>query len=973
MKKVIFYFLLASLLGSSSMMQAQNIEYLKYYCLRINGKKGKNVKINFKGSDKVWIVKGDHTHIEKINLGPTIRWGQAKDYTMEGSQPWIKIYAKNLHGISIDAYSSSPIEVDFSKIPEKLNNIAVTGAISACAYDAMYHTLPVRERSLHPIFLVSPKTLLNNTAKKSTTSIATDKGWGVLYSYGGAIQKPEPVNGDGTGCPKSYNLYINSVRVTNLNCSNLSKIDGVRGTVRYNPLSKTLTLDSAVIKANSSKTPISIQSEGLKIELTGINNVAGKTASALYTTGNMEITGGGTMNASNNAGTTGAGISIQQGKTVTIRKCTVNASGKYGIKGNGGKSALVIDSATVTAVGRDNNPSFFQIKSMDLKGCIIKTPVGAKFDAGKATVVDAGNNPVKTKVVIKPDLDYGFQIAGVQVTPSNYNSLSTIPGVSGTIKYKHATRTLTLDNAKIESSSPHCIWNTGSNGLKIVLKGTNELKRSSGAFSALFTMENLTITGNGTLNATHTTGEGSGIAINKDKTLTISNCTVNASGKHGFCTFPSDAPGTLVIDHATVKATGKDNPSFAGIKTLTLQSCDITSPMGARFDATQNTVVDADGNPLKTEVVIEPVVEYGLQIAGVQVTDKNYYKLLEIPGVSGTIVQYNHNSQTLTLDNARIESSANCIRNNSVKGLKIELIGTNELKSTNDRASLISNKNLTINGGGTLNATTENGWGIGLPLNDTLTIRNCTVNVSGKTGGIAAHNTHPGILAIDNATVKATGNDGPSLMMRFLILTGCAITSPAGAVFDATKRAVVDASGNRIKGEVVIEPITPVSGVALNETEIELAVDSTFALLATVSPDTATNKSVSWNSDNEAVATVDSISGLVTAVAEGTAHIIVTTNEGNFTDTCTVTVKKSTGIQDLNASEVNLYPNPANGQFFVEVPASGKLEITNLAGQKVQEFALKTGKNEVHIKQPGMYFIYLTGKEYRTVKKLIVK
>ncbi len=81
----------------------------------------------------------------------------------------------------------------------------------------------------------------------------------------------------------------------------------------------------------------------------------------------------------------------------------------------------------------------------------------------------------------------------------------------------------------------------------------------------------------------------------------------------------------------------------------------------------------------------------------------------------------------------------------------------------------------------------------------------------------------------------------------------------------------------------------PVTGVTLDENSLALQVGETHALTATVVPENADNKNVTWTSSDTSVATV-SESGLVTAIGEGTATITVTTEDGSFTATCTVTV-----------------------------------------------------------------------------------
>ncbi len=80
-----------------------------------------------------------------------------------------------------------------------------------------------------------------------------------------------------------------------------------------------------------------------------------------------------------------------------------------------------------------------------------------------------------------------------------------------------------------------------------------------------------------------------------------------------------------------------------------------------------------------------------------------------------------------------------------------------------------------------------------------------------------------------------------------------------------------------------------VTGVNISDTSVTLNVNQTRDLNATVLPNNATNKSVSWSSDNTAVATVND-SGLVRAVSSGSVTITVRTEDGNKSATSKVTV-----------------------------------------------------------------------------------
>lgn len=105
--------------------------------------------------------------------------------------------------------------------------------------------------------------------------------------------------------------------------------------------------------------------------------------------------------------------------------------------------------------------------------------------------------------------------------------------------------------------------------------------------------------------------------------------------------------------------------------------------------------------------------------------------------------------------------------------------------------------------------------------------------------------------------------------------------SSSGSYFAATESSSSAATitlYEKVKEEVEVNP--PVHAMAPNATK---------QLTAVVYPTNAANKNVTWTSNNNDVATVDS-TGLVTANAVGTATITATTEDGGHTDTCVVTV-----------------------------------------------------------------------------------
>ena len=97
-----------------------------------------------------------------------------------------------------------------------------------------------------------------------------------------------------------------------------------------------------------------------------------------------------------------------------------------------------------------------------------------------------------------------------------------------------------------------------------------------------------------------------------------------------------------------------------------------------------------------------------------------------------------------------------------------------------------------------------------------------------------------------------------------------------------------------------------VTEVTLDKTELTLTEGETETLTATVRPDNADNRKVTWSSDKTEVATVDG-AGRVTAVKAGEAVVTVTTEDGGKTATCKVTVKaKAIGVTEVTLDRTEL-------------------------------------------------------------------
>lgn len=110
----------------------------------------------------------------------------------------------------------------------------------------------------------------------------------------------------------------------------------------------------------------------------------------------------------------------------------------------------------------------------------------------------------------------------------------------------------------------------------------------------------------------------------------------------------------------------------------------------------------------------------------------------------------------------------------------------------------------------------------------------------------------------------------------------------------STRTGTVTVSGGNLTRTITITQLgvagtVSVTGVAISPNISIIEIGNTQQLTATISPDNATNQNTTYNSNNPSVATINS-NGVINAISTGEAIITVTTEDGGFTDTATITV-----------------------------------------------------------------------------------
>jgi len=183
-----------------------------------------------------------------------------------------------------------------------------------------------------------------------------------------------------------------------------------------------------------------------------------------------------------------------------------------------------------------------------------------------------------------------------------------------------------------------------------------------------------------------------------------------------------------------------------------------------------------------------------------------------------------------------------------------------------------------------------------------------------------------------------------------------------------------DGSGEADTVDITVsgQPIS-VTGVSISGSD-SVVVGKIIILTATVSPDNAPDKSVTWSVDKTEVASIaaiDATSGMLTGKTAGDVVVTATTKDGNKTATKNVKVVTVTSVATFADEQFKFYPNPTTGLLFISNASNiNKIEILDVSGKL--ELTVLNSNTEIQLNvsqlKAGMYIIraYTTDNVYET-------
>lgn len=750
----------------------------------------------------------------------------------------------------------------------------------------------------------------DNVCTQEQADIAKNKGWNV--TLGG-------FDSDGNIV---YDVQIGGHDITSANADDLTALPGVTkndmgGYARYNPTTNTLYLNGVDIvnqngigiNINTENTdftiifgqePVNITSSGNGIHAY-VNTLTLTTAEDWWYSQKLKI-------KSNNVALYVVGNVVLDGVT------RIEAIGAHVYHATYINNKLYVknDAELRIKALHDIQIPVWALDDLVLENDnVIVTPAGAYFDSKDGRLMNTNGTPIWGKEVVIGKLrEYNYYVAGTRISNANQHDVLG----NGTVVFQEPTYdggpgTLVLTNANIEAGSEAGI-NAGKT-LYIKLEGENTINSTTYGIASKYCY----IQGPGSL---YVNGKY-GIDAHLSKLFISDDAKVTAEGSTQYAINGQET--TISGENTVVRMKcGPDaRGTFKASTSLTLNDgLKIDEPEGAQY--VDGEIKDADGNIIKDEwVTIQYTEDYGITVAGIKVTNHNMEDVLG----DGT-VSYDPKTSTLTLDGANITSTeANGIQT-KVDGLKINLIGENNI-TVGDYVGMritraTDNKPVTFLGGGSLQIK-ANGIGLQLYVDAILTedVKVTAESLSDTYAGIqgrkATEGPLPSITMMGEETeLRAKGgNLGSMVSIHFLDLThNFKIVEPKGA-------ALIEDVGIAVEGALVTNQwvtimkenryLFYVAGTQVtNVNQDDVLGDGTVSF----DPETSTLTLNNANIECEATYAIDAEDfGPITFKLVGENYAVtslwlgVRVNEATIEGPGSLVAKAETGISSLNGLTIS--------------------------------------------------------------------
>ncbi len=304
---------------------------------------------------------------------------------------------------------------------------------------------------------------------------------------------------------------------------------------------------------------------------------------------------------------------------------------------------------------------------------------------------------------------------------------------------------------------------------------------------------------------------------------------------------------------------------------------------------------------------------------------------------TGIWVQSNGNNAALCVENAEVTASPDGAVKNGV------------LVQAKDGSDV----SLTVNGGSLTASVNANIWfqfGSGVSGSGTPTVTVSNNAIVRANGGIANNSSSPILYETGSDStggIVFDGNTGTvygavTLQEDLEIGEGESLNIPDGSSLNISDGKTLTVNGGELTGDVTGTVIYKVTGVSLDKTSLTLDVGKSDTLTATVEPEKATNKNVTWESSNTSVATVEN--GVVTAVGAGSTTIKATV-DGKSAE-CSVTVNAATvpvtGVS-LNKNTLELYTGKRETLIATVEPSDATNPAVNWSSDKPEVATVEGG------------------------------